>query len=188
MKGDLMNTNNQMKLWNEGLSPILDFRRDFDRLLNDWIFPQSTKSSTQFMPACDVEEYDDHYLLNLEMAGIRKEDLKMEVIENQILISGERKAETRKKADSQIYSERQYGKFQRAFTLPAGIDSSAVEANYQDGVLHIIVPKAESAKPKQIKIGSGSLGSRFSRYLNQPKEQSKEKEEHYSTNTEKVAS
>lgn len=180
-----MNTNNRMTLWNETVNPVLDFRRDFDRLFNDWFSPQGARNTVQFVPACDVEERDDHYLLTLEMAGVKKEDLKIEVVENQILISGERKVESRKKSDGQVYSERQYGGFQRAFMLPAGIDSNAVEANYQDGVLQVIVPKAESAKPRKIEISNGNSGSKFlGRFLNQ----SKEKEENYSTNSERAAS
>ena len=112
--------------------------------------------------------------------------LHMEVVDNQILISGERRYEGRKQAEGGIYSERRFGKFQRAFSLPAGVDAAQVEANYQDGVLHIVVPKAETAKPRQIKITNGGLGSKFfGKFLNQSKEK---EDQNLSRVTDKAAS
>jgi HSP20 family protein len=163
-----MNTNNGLNIWRDTWSPVSDFRREFDRLFDDWTAPS-------FAPACDVEEADDHYLLTLEMAGIRKEDIKLEFNDGQLMISGERRNETKQKREGQWYSERRFGKFQRSFTLPAGIDADKVEANYQDGILHVMVPKAESSKPRQIKITNGAGGSRFfGKFLGQAKETPKE--------------
>ena len=182
-----MNTNNGMNLWRNYSSPTTDFRREFDRLFDDWLTPsRGLQTESYFVPACDVEEQDDHFFLTLEMAGVKKDDIKMEVIDNQIVISGERRNETRKRKDGQAYSERRFGKFQRAFALPVGIDASQVEANYQDGILCIVVPKAESAKPRQIKITNDSFGSKFfGKFLSH----SKEKEElHTSTGSDKMAS
>jgi HSP20 family protein len=182
-----MNTNNKMILWRDSLNPFIDFRRDFDHLINDWLTPNPERQPAghQFVPACDVEEHEDHYLLTLEMAGVKKDDIKMEVVNNQLFISGERRNETRKNEDRHLYSERRYGKFQRTFALPLGLDSSTVEANYQDGILRILVPKSESTKPRQIKITNGSGGSKFfEKFL----KHQKEKDEPISSQSERVAS
>lgn len=164
---------NGLRLWTQDFNTMSDFRRDFDRLFDEWLTParKELRTESHFVPVCDVEEQDDHYLLTLEMAGVKKDDIKMEVVDNHIVISGERRNESRKQAEGGIYSERRFGKFQRTFTLPAGVDAAHVEANYQDGVLYIVVPKAETAKPRQIKISNGSLSSKFfGKFLNQPKE------------------
>lgn len=158
-----MNTHNGLTTWRDVWNPISEFRREFDRLFDDWATPapKSMRQDGHFIPACDVEEGEDHYLLTLEMAGVKKEDVKLEVIDNQIVISGERRQESQRKDTGQAYSERRFGRFQRSFALPAGVDAEKVEANYQDGILRVLVPKAESARPRQIKITNGSGGSKF---------------------------
>jgi HSP20 family protein len=176
-----MKMNNGLSVWRDNWSPLSEFRREFDRLFDDLATPVTTpglRTDQSFVPACDVEELSDHYLLSLEMAGIKKEDIKLEVNGGQLTVSGERHTESKQKQEGQWYSERRYGKFERSFALPAGIDADKVEANYQDGILRIIVPKSESAKPRQIKIGNGG-SIFFGKFLTQPKEA---KEEVHSSN------
>ncbi len=127
-------------LWN----PLADFRREMDSLFNDF-FSSTTRSWRDsdyvWTPACDVVEEQGHYLLSLETPGIPKDDIKIEVADNTVTISGERHAKNEKKEDGAWYGERRYGKFQRSFNLPAGIDAEKIAANYQDGVLSLMVPK-----------------------------------------------
>lgn len=181
-----MNANNGMTLWRDVFEPITDFRREFDRLFDGGLTPtRGLRTPSTFVPPCEVEEKDDHYLLTLEMAGVRKDDIKIEVTDNRVVISGERQNESRKKEDGYTYSERRFGKFQRTFALPTGAEANQVEANYQDGVLRVLVPKSESAKPRQIKITHGSSGFKFFGKLLG----SREKEEPYSSsNANRVAS
>jgi HSP20 family protein len=145
-------------------STTSEFRREFERLFDDDAAPQT------FVPACEVEDCQDHYLLTLEMAGIRKDDIKLEIEDGQLTVSGERRHETSQREESQWYSERQFGKFHRSFAIPAGIDTGKVEASYQDGILRVTIPKAESAKPRQIKIANSAGGSKFDKLLSQSKE------------------
>lgn len=146
-----MNTRNQNLFW----SP-------FSELFNDWAWsPYKSIEESRLSPACEIEESEEHYLLSLEVPGIKKEDLKIEFVDNQLVISGERHSEEKKRKDHFYYSERRGGKFSRSFKLPVGVDAEKVEAQYQDGVLKIYVPKAESAKPRQIKILGGSSSSKF---------------------------
>ncbi len=194
MKGEItMNTNNNgltvwPAIWKDAWSPISDLRREFDRLFDDWATPTSRGLRTEytFVPACDVEEDEEHYLLTLEMAGMKKDDIKLEVNDGQLTISGERHQENKRTEDGRRYSERRFGKFQRSFALPVGVDASRVEANYQDGILRVMLPKAESSKPRQIKIGSGSTGF-FGKLLG-PKNEKEELHSSSDYRKEKVAS
>lgn len=147
-------------------SPLTTFNRDADRFFDDFWGIQNTRSLQQDMerewrPACDVEEATDHYLLTLEMAGVPKDEIKIETIGNELIISGERQHKTKNQEEGQWYSERYYGKFQRTFTLPQEVETGKVEANYQDGILRLYLPKAEATKPRQIKIGQGSAETGF---------------------------
>lgn len=156
-----MNSNLGVTLWRD-LNPVYGLRNELDHLF---------KTSTQFVPACEIEEGEDSYLISLEMAGVKKDDIQMEVMDRKITISGERKDDSRFKEERPAYSERRFGKFQRTFSLPSDVDSNQVEADYQDGVLRVFLPKAESAKPRQIKITQGNGSSKFfSKLLGQHKE------------------
>lgn len=155
---------------NDSWNPLADFRREMDTLFDDFFSPTTGSwrdTEATWTPACEVAEEAGHYMLSLEMPGIAKDNIKIEVADNTVTVSGERR----------------YGKFQRSFTLPAGIDADKIEANYQDGVLSLMVPKAESAKPRQIKIGTSTSGF-FGKFLGDSR---KREEEHSSGAKEKVA-
>lgn len=141
-------------IWN----PLVDFRREMDSLFENFFSssPESREIEKSWSPACDLVEEEGHYLLSLEVPGIPKEGIKVEVVNNVVTVSGERRFENKRKENGAWYGERRYGRFQRGFALPAGINADKIEAEYRDGVLHLMVPKAESAKPKQIKIGSNT--------------------------------
>jgi HSP20 family protein len=153
----------------EGRSaPLADLRREMDRLFEDFWAPVTSSSRTlgsEWQPACDIDESEDHFLLSLEMAGVPKEQIRIEVAGNELVISGERSRQTKRKQESQSYSERRFGKFQRSFALPSAVDSARIEADYQDGILRVWVPKAESSKPRQVKIGTGTGSSFFGKLL-----------------------
>lgn len=156
--------NNSNRTWSPFFELHHEMRKPFDSF---WITPSVTRNLqegyAQWSPTCAVEEADNHFSISLEMAGVPKDQVKVEFHDNRIVISGERQNEMKKKETGQWYSERRFGKFQRTFTLPAGIDAEKVEANYQDGVLRVYVPKAESAKPRQIKITNGISPSSYRR-------------------------
>jgi HSP20 family protein len=161
-----MRNQNWMSLWSEGaLSPITELRREMDRLFDDfWAAPATQRqlqTAGQLTPACDVEEDKDRFLLTLEMPGVKKEDLRIEVLDNQLVVRGERRDERKGRDGAARYSERRFGKFERSFALPAGIDASRIEASYEDGMLQLRVPKAEAAKPRTIRIQDRAVqGSR----------------------------
>jgi len=119
--------------------------RNFDLLLND--FPK--RETQSFVPAVDAEETETHYLFTVDMPGMKKEDINVEVKDDELHISGERKFEETK---GKHWAERGFGRFERVFTLGGKADANKVEANYKDGVLSISIAKSEELKPKRVQI------------------------------------
>jgi HSP20 family protein len=106
-----------------------------------------------YTPLCDCDETDTHYLLNFDLPGVKKDDVKIDFKDNQLTISGERKGESK----SQQGRERFYGSFYRSFTLPSNINADKIQANFENGVLQISIPKIEISPGKQIPIKEGKL-------------------------------
>ena len=103
-------------------------------------------------PAMDVAETADELVLTAELPGLPKDELKITIEDGVLTISGEKKLEKEEKAKDYHVVERRYGKFHREVTLPSQVDASKAEASFEDGVLRIRVPKAETAKPRELKI------------------------------------
>ena len=117
----------------------------------------------------EVTETDSAYLLSIDAPGMKREDVNIEVTGNTLHISGERRQDYRN--DGKKVSGRSYRQFSRSFTLPDSVESSRIEANFEDGVLQIAIPKSESAKPRKIEI-SGSNGKEgfFTKFLGPKKD------------------
>ncbi len=103
-------------------------------------------------PAVDIYETEDSIVLKAELPGIKREDISVEIKDNVLVLKGEKKFERDVKEENYHRMERSYGAFQRSFTLPNIVDKDKVKARYKDGVLEVILPKAEEAKPKHIKV------------------------------------
>jgi HSP20 family protein len=108
-----------------------------------------------FMPPVDVFEDEHNIVVTAELPGIEEKDLDITVENNVLTFSGERKMEKEEKKENFQRIERRYGRFTRSFTLPPTVDAENVNAEFTNGVLKIMLPKLEEAKPKQIKIGIG---------------------------------
>ena len=140
-------------VWRESsLKPIWKLQQSLDRLMDEFATP------FEFIPACDLEETDSHYLLSFDLPGISKDEIHVEMKGDRLVISGERKEDHEKKDASAISTERHYGSFYREITLPEDVDPEKVEAAYEAGVLHVSVPKIESVKAKPIEIKEGKAG------------------------------
>jgi len=128
--------------------------RGIDRFFGDFE-PFGTLSQTEaaFTPSVDIEEDEKSYHLRFDLPGIKKEDVKIEVDENRLIVSGERKTERSEEKEGRRYSERAFGRFERAFSLPSNLTEEQVEARYQDGVLEVVLSKPEEKKPRRITIG-----------------------------------
>ncbi len=103
-------------------------------------------------PSVDVYEKSDKYVINAEIPGLSKEEIKIDVKDGALTISGEKKYEEKKEDENYIRVERRYGKFERRFNLPENVNVESVSANYKNGVLEVSLPKKEEAKPKQIDV------------------------------------
>lgn len=101
-------------------------------------------------PSLDVYEDKEGYTIHAEIPGMKREEIEVSIQDGTLIISGERKSEPVGENTEVHRQERYFGKFSRALTLPTAVAGDKVKANYKDGVLTIVLPKAEEAKPKQI--------------------------------------
>ena len=106
-------------------------------------------------PSVDVIETDDAIKLKAELAGMDPKDINIEVQDNVLTVSGERRFEEEVSEDKYYRIERRYGSFSRSLALPQTVNEEAIEAKYENGVLEVVVPKAEVAKPKKISVAIG---------------------------------
>jgi HSP20 family protein len=106
-------------------------------------------------PALDIAERNDAYVVTVEVPGIKPEELDITIENGALTISGERRFETESKEQQFHRIERRYGAFRRSITLPNRVKADAVEASFEDGLLQVVVPKAEEAKPKRIEVRAG---------------------------------
>ena len=116
--------------------------------------PSRAGALRRWMPAMDLVETDDHFVLRADLPGMTQDDVRIEFEDGTLTISGERKAEHETKKDGYVRVERAFGSFSRSLTLPNGIDPEAVTAQFENGVLEITVPKPEARKPRRIEIGA----------------------------------
>jgi HSP20 family protein len=103
-------------------------------------------------PAVDLYEKDDHFVIKAELPGVDKNDIKVDLKDRVLTLSGERTYDNEVKEDNYYRKERSYGKFQRAFRLPADVDSDKIKAEFKDGVLQVEVPKPDEIKAKEVTI------------------------------------
>ncbi len=103
-------------------------------------------------PAVDIFETADSIVMKAELPGVSRDNIDIQVQDNTLMLKGERKFEREVKEENYLRIERSYGAFQRAFTLPTVVQRDKIKATFKDGVLEVTMPKAEEAKPKQVKI------------------------------------
>ena len=108
----------------------------------------------------DLVEGNDHFLLKADLPGLGEDDVSIEVQDNVLTISGERKAETERKEKGWYRLERSFGRFSRSLTLPEGVNADAISAKFDKGVLEVSIPKPEQRKPRRITIPSARTHGR----------------------------
>ena len=110
-------------------------------------------SSRSWLPACDICEGDGEVVITVDLPGVAKEDIQVDVTGDMLTLKGERKAQIQDaKTGCYVRVERVSGPFERSFTLAVDVDRAAIAAKFDQGVLSIKLPKAEAAKPKQIPV------------------------------------
>jgi len=107
---------------------------------------------SDWAPAVDIQETDNEYLIKAELPEMKKEDVKVEVLDGVLTIEGERTQEKEEKGKKFHKVERSYGKFVRQFALPTEVEGAKVQAEYKDGVLSVHLPKTAAAKPTAVTV------------------------------------
>jgi HSP20 family protein len=129
---------------------------EMNRLFSSFFDPAAGGSSVpRFVPAMDLVETQDAYVLKSDLPGTPEQDVHVEVEGDVLTISGERKAEQRDEKNGQLRIERSYGSFRRAVTLPDGIDPEQVKATFEHGVLEVRIPKPAERTPHKVQIAVG---------------------------------
>lgn len=127
--------------------------RNMRHLFDDFFGAEDTVNSNSFFkPGVDIVENENSFDLYLSLPGMKKEDIKIEMKNDDLVISGERTARRTEDKGKVHLSEINYGSFSRSFYLPENIDKENIQANYEDGVLNVSLPKGEAAKAKTISI------------------------------------
>lgn len=140
------------ELWNRrgGLTgPTFD---DFvERFFYGW--PAFEKAGdVTWAPRADIHDYDKNVVIDVEIPGIPKEDIKVEVKNGLLTVTGERKQERKTETPEGSRIERHYGKFERSFILPDTVDEEKIKAGYTNGVLTLTLPKTEKAVPREVAV------------------------------------
>ena len=117
-------------------------RRDEEMSLGSWL------------PPVDIAEDKDRIVLTAELPGFKEDQIEIQMEGGVLTLRGERKFEDEKEGRNYHRVERSYGQFVRSFTLPNNVDRENIKANFQNGLLEIVLPKREEAKPRQIRISS----------------------------------
>lgn len=135
---------------------LLSLQDEMNRMF-DRAFGQTTRERGMrtWAPPLDIAERKDAYLVTVELPGVNPSDIDVTLESNLLTIQGERH-QARDSSDQRFHRvERAYGSFRRTVTLPSSVQANAIEASYDNGLLHLVVPKAEEAMPKKISISAG---------------------------------
>ncbi|NOY89417.1 MAG: Hsp20/alpha crystallin family protein [FCB group bacterium] len=127
--------------------------REIDSFFNDFFnFPVKTDGQADFIPRVDISEDDDKIVMEFEVPGMKKDDLKIVVENNVLTVSGERNSKKETKKKNYVRTEMNSGYFCRSFTLPDSVDTEKIDAEYKNGILELKMNKREEAKPKAIEV------------------------------------
>ncbi len=132
----------------EPMRDLDNFQNRFQRFFGEFPGFHNFEDET-FIPAIDIKETDKNLILDIEVPGVNKDDLKITLQDNILTIKGEKKKVSEEKDESVYRAERVFGSFERSFTLPVEVDSDNVDAKVIDGVLEIKLEKVQPKKPKE---------------------------------------
>ena len=136
---------------------LMSLQTDLNRLFNQtWGSGDVVSGQGAWTPFLDLYETEDTFVAKVDLPGLSPEDVEITLDQNLLTIRGERKFNQEVKEESYHRFERRYGAFQRTISLPTHVDADGIQASFTDGVLEVIVPKAEQSKPRRIKIGQGA--------------------------------
>ncbi len=163
----------------EPVRELDSIQSEMNRLFNTFFDTPTTAGNAapvrRWMPAMDLVEHEDHFLLTADLPGMKQEDVKLEVSDGVLTIAGERKTTQEERKGGYIRIERAAGTFQRSLTLPEGVDPEQVGASFSDGVLEVRIPKPVERKPHRVQIavngGQAAIEGEASDTSGQPESQ-----------------
>jgi len=150
--------NHPLEFWRGGLMGALrdsQYQRAVDRLFEDLAGARPGRGEQPafaFNPSCEVSESKSGYLVRFDLPGLAKEQLKIDLHDGTLTVSGERKEEKKEEDRRRHLAEVSYGAFSRSFSFPVQVDAERVEAKYENGVLSVTVPKSEATRARQISV------------------------------------
>ena len=144
----------------EPVRELSSLQNEMNRLFNAFFETPATGGGggnggtmRRWLPAMDLVETDEHFVLRADLPGLTENDVNIELEDNVLTVSGERKTEQEDKREGFYRVERSFGQFRRSLTLPEGVDAEGISANFDKGVLEVRIPKPEERKPRRIEIG-----------------------------------
>ena len=139
----------------EPFSELMSLRQAMDKLFED-SFVRPSRFLAAFgetaAPAIDTYQTPNEVVVKAALPGIKPEDISIDITGNTLIIKGETKAAEETKKEDYLYQERRYGSFSRSLVLPSGLQADKSEADLENGILTLTIPKTAEAKPKTIKI------------------------------------
>jgi len=125
-----------------------ELRSRFDRLFDEWL----DGHERAWTPPIDVVREDDHLVVHADLPGLKPEEVKIEVDDDILTVSGEHRESEEQKEKNYVRRERRYGSFSRSMALPPGVDAKKIEAKTHDGVVEVTIPLPKEAKKEPVKI------------------------------------
>lgn len=160
--------NRDLTPWSGGrglsaFDPLTSFRRQMDELFDTFLSPAEGRSFAAPMerwPSIDLREDDQAYTVTADLPGLEAKDVELNLRDDVLTISGEKRQEHREEDRGRSYTERTYGRFQRAIPLEGEVDADKVEADFRNGVLKVTLPKnpKTAEKTRRIEVRSGGNG------------------------------
>lgn len=144
--------------WEPGRE-LNSLQHEVNRLFNSAFYaPQGNGGiiARRWVPAMDLVETDDAYVLHADLPGLGQDDVSIELDANVLTVSGQRRSRHEDRQEGRHRVERAFGRFSRSLTLPEGVDPEAVQANFDNGVLDVRIPKPVARKPHKVAISVGA--------------------------------
>ena len=166
--------NRELTTWNRGgltpfgRDPFNSFRHEIDRLFDDFFAPAmgegrnfaaAGQPAALLRPSIDVDETEQAYRVSAELPGLTEKDVELNLRDNALTISGEKRSEREEEKGGRRYAERSFGRFERTLPFPTEVDADRVDAVFRNGVLTVTLPKNEKVQDKTRRIEVRSQGA-----------------------------
>jgi HSP20 family protein len=132
--------------------PLVRFEREFENLMHGLLGPEERGWMNGFVPVANIAETETGYQVTMELPGMKPEEFSVEFKNGELWISGEKGEEKDEKGKTFHRVERRHGEFRRVIPLPGDVAQEKVEAEFKEGVLKVMVPKTEEAKPRRVEV------------------------------------